>query len=241
MKKAFVAISLVSLLSACASQDYYQKQEAHNQQSTQQLTQLQDQQSQNLAQCSQHNQQSIAELKSIQQQLDEMKVVNQRTLSAAQKEIVLPLPVSCPEQSIASHKMIIGETEWVFLPGINETFLARIDTGATTSSLNATNIDRFEREGKEWVRFSLSHVESETQAQFELPVKRNVSIVQSSNDDGERRPVVELMITLGSANELTEFTLADRSHLNFPILIGRNFLRDIALVDVALNKTIAKP
>ncbi|MEE3208742.1 MAG: RimK/LysX family protein, partial [Pseudomonadota bacterium] len=30
----------------------------------------------------------------------------------------------------------------------------------------------------------------------------------------------------------TEFTLADRSRMSYPVLLGRSFLKDVAVVDV---------
>jgi hypothetical protein len=44
--------------------------------------------------------------------------------------------------------------------------------------------------------------------------------------------VVALRIALGDVQDTFEFTLADRSHLENEILLGRNFLKDVALVDV---------
>ncbi|WP_228012673.1 RimK/LysX family protein, partial [Vibrio sp. OPT18] len=41
----------------------------------------------------------------------------------------------------------------------------------------------------------------------------------------------------------TEFTLADRTHLSFPLLLGRSFFRDVAVVDVSqkyVQKKITK-
>jgi hypothetical protein len=38
---------------------------------------------------------------------------------------------------------------------------------------------------------------------------------------------------LGPLRQQTEFTLADRSEMTHPMLLGREFLQDIALVDVS--------
>jgi len=45
--------------------------------------------------------------------------------------------------------------------------------------------------------------------------------------------VVELRLYLGNVKDTFEFTLADRSHLEQGMILGRNFLTDIALVDVS--------
>ncbi|KGK43145.1 hypothetical protein LH51_02330 [Nitrincola sp. A-D6] len=130
-------------------------------------------------------------------------------------------------------KQLIGEAERVHISPLDLVFNARIDTGATTSSLDARNIQRFERDGRRWVRFDTRDPETGEDISFERPVVRRVRISQSISDDYERRPVVELHFTLGSISHTAEFTLSDRDHLDFPLLIGRNVLRDQMVVDVS--------
>ena len=55
------------------------------------------------------------------------------------------------------------------------------------------------------------------------------------------RPVRIGTITVGDHKEKTEFTLADRGHMTFPILLGRSFFRDIAVVDVSKKYVQDKP
>ncbi len=38
--------------------------------------------------------------------------------------------------------LVLGAEEWVYVPAIDRTFKARIDTGATTSSISATEVVR---------------------------------------------------------------------------------------------------
>lgn len=130
-------------------------------------------------------------------------------------------------------KQLVGEAEKVHLSPLDLVFNARIDTGATTSSLDARNIQHFERDGRRWVRFDTLHPESGEELTFERPVVRRVRISQSISEDYERRPVIELHFTLGGISHTAEFTLSDRSHLDFPLLIGRNILRDQMIVDVS--------
>ena len=133
------------------------------------------------------------------------------------------------------HDVVLGEIESVTIDAIKQTFDARIDTGAATSSLNAVDIEEFERNGKNWVRFHLADEKNpKTEANWiEAPVLRYVRIRQSTNDNTERRAVVELWVKLGSIHEKAQFTLADRSQMTHPVLLGREFIRDIALVDVS--------
>lgn len=133
--------------------------------------------------------------------------------------------------------VMLGELEKVHFDMIGDEFNARIDTGATLSSLNAVNLEVFERDGNNWVKFKLhdddSKVADKDQKWIEVPVLNYVKIRQSTSKESVRRPVVELWIRVGSLHEKTEFTLADRSKMKHPVLLGREFLRDIAVVDVS--------
>lgn len=129
-------------------------------------------------------------------------------------------------------KLILGDEEWVFVPGLKEAFKARVDTGATTSSINAADTVDFERDGKDWVKFKIEH-DGTTTKEISLPVERWVKIKQSSAEGTQRRAVVVASIQIGDLKDKTEFTLADRTHLSFPILLGRSFFRDVAVVDVS--------
>jgi hypothetical protein len=128
-------------------------------------------------------------------------------------------------------KQLVGSIERVHLspPGI--TLLARIDTGAESSSLDARDITEFKRDGNTWVRFRIITGEDEQSVEIERRVVRHVRILQSSAT--ERRPVVRLRIAVGAHAQLAEFTLSDREHLSYPVLIGRNVLTDVMVVDVS--------
>lgn len=129
-------------------------------------------------------------------------------------------------------KVLVGEVETITLTSEELTYQARIDTGATSSSLDARDISRFERDGKSWIRFKL-FVEEEQFIDVERPVIRWVRIFQSGLEEGERRPVVEMTYKFGDIEDTAEFTLTDRSHLEFPALIGRNVMTDRMIVDVS--------
>ncbi|MEQ5802131.1 ATP-dependent zinc protease [Halomonas sp. H10-9-1] len=136
-----------------------------------------------------------------------------------------------------ANKTILGRSEWIGLPDVGTYLKARIDSGANTSSLSAREITRFERDGENWVRFKLGLADDDVIVDavrdewIEAPIERRVRIIQATGQ--ESRPVVTLMMTLGSIREPVEFTLSDRTHLDFPALLGRRFLLDIAVVDVA--------
>ena len=145
-----------------------------------------------------------------------------------------PEPPKKPEKvtKTPDGKLILGEEEWVYVPGLEESFKARVDTGATTSSISAIDVVPFERDGKDWVKFKIEHDGIKSQ-EVSLPVERWVKIKQSSAEGTQRRAVIVASIQIGDLKDKTEFTLADRTHLKYPLLLGRSFFRDVAVVDVS--------
>lgn len=128
----------------------------------------------------------------------------------------------------------LGSLESIDIDIVKTAFIARVDTGATTSSINAVDLQEFERNGKKWVKFHISdETAPEDRKWVEAPIIRHVKIRQSSTNALERRPVVELWIKIGSVHEKAQFTLADRSQMDYPILLGREFIQDVAYVDVS--------
>jgi hypothetical protein len=137
-------------------------------------------------------------------------------------------------------KLILGEQEYVRLMDMKVTTKARVDTGATTSSLSAVDIVPFERDGKDWVKFKVKHDGVESK-EVSMPVDRWVKVKQSSSEESDKRPVIVSVIKIGDMTSKTEFTLADRTHLKYPVLLGRSFFRDVAIVDVSRKYVQPKP
>ena len=144
-----------------------------------------------------------------------------------------PEEALCAPQGALPEKLVVGRHEQVWLEDIQLALPARIDTGAETASLDARNIERFERNGERWVRFEILHPDTGQALQLERRLKRTVSIIQSNTSEPERRPVIKLGITMGHITQSAEFTLSNRSHLDYQLLIGRNILRDVMVVDVS--------
>ena len=162
----------------------------------------------------------------------ETKPVVKPAIKPEQKPHVDPKPPVATNLKTADGKLILGEEEWMYIKAINHNAKVRIDTGATTSSISAIDIEMFERDGKDWVKFKLAHGDSETK-EFESPVARIVTIRQSSTEERTDRPVIDAWVQIGDLKTKTEFTLNDRTHMTFPVLLGRTFFRDIAVVDVS--------
>ncbi len=139
--------------------------------------------------------------------------------------------IDIEEQSVLGHQEIA-----TLFPG-EITTKARIDTGAATNSMYAIDTELFEENGEKMVRFKfVDHKDNEHA--ITRPLVDTVTITQASGE--QTRYVVEMGLCVGDYYEETRFTLADRSNMTFPILVGRNFLENSLLVSSA-EKMIASP
>lgn len=109
----------------------------------------------------------------------------------------------------------------------------KLDTGALTSSMHAENIDRFEKDGDNWVRFTveLEDIDSEKKVENRLERKVVRTIKVRGAGGAEERPVVMMKVCLGNRIHEEQFSLNDRDKMNYPVLIGRRMLEDVGLVD----------
>ncbi len=125
--------------------------------------------------------------------------------------------------------MVVGWREIVSLPGLGLSGIpAKIDTGARTSSLHAHVLEDFEKAGKRFVRFA---VDWDGQRHYCEAVHVDVRGITSSNGDQQTRFVIKTPLKIGSLTFRAEISLADRSQMQFPMLIGRTALRRRMVVD----------
>ncbi|WP_297836350.1 ATP-dependent zinc protease [Pseudomonas sp.] len=155
---------------------------------------------------------------------------------------VLALPV------MAAEPTLYGRYEYIGVPEIGEVLKGKMDTGALTASLSAKDIELFKRDGEDWVRFRLATKDA-TDKVYEHKVARISRIKGRLDGDDEeepadpaKRPVVNLELCLGNAKRTVEVNLVDRSHFNYPLLIGAKALREFgAAVNPARRYTADKP
>jgi len=123
-------------------------------------------------------------------------------------------------------KLIIGWEEWVAFPDLNlPAVKAKIDTGAKTSALHATNITPFTQQGQEFVRFEIHPLQKNSTLvrTCEAPLVDH-RFVTSSNGRKEKRYVIKTRFVLGDRNFLSEVTLTSRDKMNFRMLLGKEAL-----------------
>lgn len=135
----------------------------------------------------------------------------------------------------------IGWCELVDFPELGLAGMhAKIDTGARTSSLHATRIRQFDRDGEAWVSFRSPRSAGHGPQDCEAPLieKRQVT---SSNGQTQTRYVIGTAMRLGPLEWNAQISLANRATMAFPVLVGRRGLKRGFLVNSARRWLLGKP
>lgn len=138
------------------------------------------------------------------------------------------------------HHRTIGYQEYVDLPQWGVTrLLAKADTGARSSALDAKNI--VELPGEK-VRFDivLSRKDRDKTITVEAPIVRHTR-VKSSHGHTTERYVVHVDLHVGSEAKPIEVTLVNRKTMICRMLLGRTALGPTFLVDSSRRFVLSKP
>jgi len=136
---------------------------------------------------------------------------------------------------------LIGWREWVSFPDMNiRRIKCKIDTGARTSSLHASNIEP-EHEHK-IVRFTVSPFRKQPEIQNICTASLiGFRDVKNSGGQLERRYVIETLLRIGTQEWPIEVTLTDRSTMRFRMLLGRTAMQRHVIIDPAKSYIAGKP
>lgn len=151
-----------------------------------------------------------------------------------------PLPPT-PEKSEALPR--IGWREWVGFPewGIPH-IKAKVDTGARTSSLHVEDLEWFDRAGSRWVRFSVRPWQRSSKDVVIAETKvQNTRDIKSSSGTVDRRPVIQVRISVASHTFGAELTLTNRDAMGFRMLLGREAIRRRFVVDPGTSYVGGRP
>lgn len=126
--------------------------------------------------------------------------------------------------------LVIGWREIVSLPdlGLME-FKSKIDTGARTTALHAENIETFRRKGTDWVRFTPPDLGHAAPQECEAKIL-TLRAVKNTSGVPEERIIIRTHLHVEKRNFLIDVSLADRTEMAFPMIIGRTALKNHRLL-----------
>ncbi|MBI1221072.1 MAG: peptidase [Bacteroidetes bacterium] len=136
----------------------------------------------------------------------------------------------------------IGWKEKVSFPEFDLMDLpAKIDTGARTSVVHCKSIEIIKRYRKPYVKFVLLDPETPGYSgkEFILPFHKERKVRNSFGQE-ENRIVVQTVAELFNKKYPIEISLRDRSDMEFPMLLGRSFIRKNFVVDVSRSNLSAR-
>jgi hypothetical protein len=137
---------------------------------------------------------------------------------------------------------IYGYVEKISFPEKQLMLSAKLDTGAKSASLNATNITEVTIKGVPYLRFTVPTKEGDYQ--FEAEYKGRVKIKVRDGEHGSeilahapiKRPVVLLNVQLGDKIRTIKVNLTNRKRFLYPLLLGRDA---IIAFNGAINPALA--
>lgn len=162
-----------------------------------------------------------------------------KTVAEQKKSAGAPKKPNKPDIKPKSDKLaktLLGRAEWVWVDRATHYFKAQVDTGVVSSTIYADEVQRFERDGEKWIRFTVKvdHNGEEMMQTIEAPaVKKSKVKGGEAQKESDKKRLVSLLVNVGDQMDEQDFVVSEKKSAGYTIVLGRNFLKDIAVVDVA--------
>ncbi|WP_127716848.1 RimK/LysX family protein [Halobacteriovorax sp. HLS] len=118
----------------------------------------------------------------------------------------------------------LGSLEKVTLDEL-VTLKARIDTGASRTSINAYDLKAFKKGKEEYISFKISNSKNKA-VSITKKVAAKVPVTSATSLKPEMRYVVPFEVAIGNDKRNINVSLADRRGLKHKILIGRDYINN---------------
>ena len=139
---------------------------------------------------------------------------------------------------VCEDKQVIGQTAVIEEVSSGAKFLARVDTGAESCSLDAKKVivegvdPNMRKNIGKIVKFSVLSLDDK---EHWIESKVHSTVIVKTSEEQERRYKVWLTFLYNGTQKRVLVTLNDRSDMEYRFLVGRNFLNGSFLVDVSLD------
>lgn len=134
---------------------------------------------------------------------------------------------------------MIGRHVRVNIPNFGlDSILAKVDTGAYQSALNASDISIEKVDGSQILHFTVAHQLADGKNVAKKQSVNEFDIVQVTNTSGipQQRYRIRVPIEIHGKTFKTPVTLVDRSEMKSPLLLGRRLLRGRFLINPELSR-----
>jgi ribosomal protein S6--L-glutamate ligase len=130
-------------------------------------------------------------------------------------------------------KITVGWREFCALPTLGiPAIKAKIDTGARTSALHTSKIKPFTKNNQEFVTFLVHPVRLHPEIEITCTAKvSDKRLVKNSGGIGEMRYVIITTLCINNITQEIELTLTNREQMKFRMLLGREALKQFAIID----------
>ena len=135
---------------------------------------------------------------------------------------------------------IIGATDIIDLPELGWYHVpVRVDSGAATSSIHCSRVRLVKEGDTSQLRFYLDTKKGAPQQSFTVNDFKE-TVIRNSSGKEEKRYVIKTKITIFGRKIRTEFSLANRRKMRYPILLGRKLLNGRFTIDVSKKDLSAR-
>lgn len=127
----------------------------------------------------------------------------------------------------ANEKKVYGYIEKATLVTKDLTLSAKLDTGAKTASLNATDITETQENGKPYIVFKVPSKQGDIEFKCEYVGKVSIKVragerhTRLLKSEPMKRPVVLMAVRLSGEERMIRVNLTNRKRFIYPLLLGR--------------------
>jgi hypothetical protein len=135
-------------------------------------------------------------------------------------------------------KKLMGIYENVVIIPIQKELTAKLDTGAKMNSIHGSNVKIYRENGKKWVEFTYDWPGDNSAEAIKIKrILMGYTKIKQKNSPDEKRPIVKLSFCMNGKLYKEKFNIANRNNFDTPILLGRDFFSERAVVDSEIKYT----